>query len=151
MREWLKLKRNNNMPKGTRTLFLLGIAMVLLFAACKSGPTQAELIEKATVAQERSDFAGAIAAYKEFITLYPDAPDAPKCQFMIGYLYANHLNDDASAKEAYQQFIRLYPDHVLIKDAQWELDHLGMDVNEINELNQILGTEADTAKAKTAQ
>src|SRR3989339_883318 len=139
MKIWLKYKRNNNMPKGLRTLSILGIAIVLLLSACKSGPTQQELFEKATVAQERSDFAGAIEAYKEFVQRYPEAPDAPKCQFMIGYLYANHLDNDSSAKEAYQQFIKLYPDHVLIKDAQWELDHLGMDVNEIDELNKILG------------
>ncbi len=137
------------MLKGIRTLFLLGIAMTLLFAACKSGPTQQELFEKATVAQERSDFAGAIATYQEFVTQYPEAPDAPKCQFMIGYLYANHLDDDASAREAYQKFIRLYPENVLIKDAQWELDHLGLDVNEIDELNQILGAEGDSTAAET--
>lgn len=136
------------MLKGLRTLILLGIAMTLLFAACKSGPTQQELFEKATVAQERSDFKAAIEAYQEFVAAFPEAPDAPKCQFMIGYLYANHLNDDTSAKEAYQKFIRLYPENVLIKDAQWELDHLGMDVNEIDELNQILGSEEDSTAAE---
>ena len=137
------------MLKGIRTLILLGTAMTLLFAACKSGPTQQELFEKATVAQERSDFKGAIDAYHEFVSQYPDAPDAPKCQFMIGYLYANHLDNDASAAEAYEQFIRLYPENVLIKDAQWELDHLGMDVNEIDELNQILGSDGDSTAAET--
>ena len=136
------------MLKGIRTLFLLGIAMTLLLAACKSGPTQQELFEKATVAQERSDFGGAITAYQEFVALYPDAPDAPKCQFMIGYLQANHLDDDASAREAYEEFIRLYPENVLIKDAQWELDHLGMDVNEIDELNLILGSEGDSTSVE---
>jgi TolA-binding protein len=137
------------MLKGMRTLFLLGTAITMLFAACKSGPTQQELFEKATVAQERSDFKGAISAYQEFVTLYPDAPDAPKCQFMIGYLYANHVDDDAAAKEAYDKFIRLYPENVLIKDAQWELDHLGLDVNEIDELNLILGAAGDSTATAT--
>jgi len=123
------------------------VGMVVLLTACTGGPSQQELFEKATVAQERSDFQAAIAAYQEFVERYPDAPDAPKCQFMIGYLYANHLDDDAAAREAYDAFIRAYPDHVLIKDAQWELDHLGMDVNEIEELNQILGTEPGEAEA----
>jgi outer membrane protein assembly factor BamD (BamD/ComL family) len=123
--------------------------MIMLLSACKSGPSQQELFEKATVAQEKSDFAGAIGAYQEFVERYPDAPDAPKCQFMIGYLRANHMNDDTSAKEAYRQFIQMYPDHVLIKDAQWELDHLGMDVNEIEELNEILGKEADSTTTAT--
>jgi TolA-binding protein len=136
------------MPRGKAATYLLGLIAIVLLMGCKRGPTQEELFEKATVAQEKSDFRGAIDAYTQFVESYPDAPDAPKCQFMIGYLFANHLDDDTNAAEAYRKFIKLYPDNVLIKDAQWELDHLGMDVNEIEELNKILGGEDSTA-AKT--
>ncbi len=69
---------------------------------------------------------------------------------MVGYLYANHLKNKDQAKAAYQTFIRDYPEHELVKDAQWELDHLGKDVNEIEELNRILSRDSTGAKVDTA-
>ena len=55
------------MLNGKQALIILGTAVLMLLAACKSGPSQQELFEKATVAQEKSDFSGAIAAYREFV------------------------------------------------------------------------------------
>lgn len=123
-----------------------GILTTGLLVGCKSGPTEQELFDRATAAQEQSDFPTAIKAYEELVQKYPKSSYAPKCQFMIGYLYANHLKNVAMAKEAYQSFIKSYPDDQLVKDAQWELDHLGMDVNEIDELNKILAAP-DSASA----
>lgn len=116
-------------------LFALG-AMI----GCKSGPTAQQLFETATAAQEQSDFASAIKSYEGLVKSYPKSEFAPKCQFMIGYLYANHLKDEGKAREAYNAFIKAFPDDPLIKDAQWELDHLGMDVNQIEELNKIMSS-----------
>ncbi|MBL0060500.1 MAG: hypothetical protein IPP40_03175 [bacterium] len=65
---------------------------------------------------------------------------------MIGYLYANHLKDVEKAKAAYQSFIKSFPEDNLVKDAQWELDHLGQDVNQIDELNKMIGTPDSAAK-----
>jgi len=53
---------------------------------------------------------------------------------MIGYRYANDLNDLEKAKEAYNEFLQKYPEHELAPSVQWELDHLGQDISEI-ELN----------------
>jgi len=69
---------------------------------------------------------------------------------MVGYLYANHLKNMDMAKQAYATFIRNYPEHELVKDAQWELDHLGKDVNQIEELNKILSKDSTGAKTDTA-
>ncbi len=83
-----------------------GILTTGLFVGCKSGPTEQELFDRATAAQEQSDFPTAIKAYEELVQKYPKSSYAPKCQFMIGYLYANHLKNVAMAKEAYQSFIK---------------------------------------------
>jgi outer membrane protein assembly factor BamD (BamD/ComL family) len=133
-----------------RTCAILVLSLVVAFAGCKKGPTQEELFEKAKKAQEESNFPAAIDAYQEIVKLYPKSPQAPQCQFMVGYLYANHLKNKDQAKAAYQTFIRDYPEHELVKDAQWELDHLGKDVNEIEELNRILSRDSTGAKADTA-
>ena len=124
------------------------MALVVLFVGCKKGPTQEQLFEEAKKYQEQSNFAAAIGSYQEIVQRYPRSAEAPQCQFMIGYLYANHLKNMEQARQAYQTFIRNYPEHELVKDAQWELDHLGKDVNEIEELNKVLTGRSDTAKVK---
>ncbi|NUO18301.1 tetratricopeptide repeat protein [bacterium] len=129
-----------------RGSILTGLALTLLSLGCKSGPTDQELFERANTAQGQSDFPTAIKAYEELVQRYPKSDYAPKCQFMVGYLYANHLKDTEKARAAYQAFIRNYPDDSLVKDAQWELDHLGQDVNEIDELNKLIGTPDSAAK-----
>jgi outer membrane protein assembly factor BamD (BamD/ComL family) len=134
----------------SKTLLVLGLVLLTAAMGCKRGPTQEELLEKAKKAQEASDFAGAVSAYQDIVKFYPKSVQAPQCQFMVGYLYANHLKNVELAKQAYQTFIRNYPEHELVKDAQWELDHLGKDVNDIEELNRILMKDSAKAKADTA-
>ena len=133
-----------------KTCTVLVLALVMLTAACKKGPTQDELFEKAKKAQEESNFTTAIDSYQEIVKRFPKSPRAPQCQFMVGYLYANHLKNMDMARQAYQAFIHNYPENDLVKDAQWELDHLGKDVNQIEELNKVLtkdstGTKSDSA------
>lgn len=129
-----------------RILAIVLLVLAVAVTACKRGPTQEALFEKAKKSQEESNFQGAIDCYQEIVKRFPKSQQAPQCQFMVGYLYANHLKNIEQAQIAYRTFIRNYPEHELIKDAQWELDHLGKDVNEIEELNKILGK--DTAGAK---
>ena len=54
---------------------------------------------------------------------------------MVGYLYANELKDFDQARQAYSDFVDLYPDHEMAKDAQWEMENLGRDINDIEELS----------------
>ena len=130
-------------------IFIVFMAVVLV-TGCKTGASQQQLFEQAKKCQEESNFTGAVEAYQEIVKRFPKSPQAPQCQFMVGYLYANHLNNIEMAGEAYKTFIREYPEHELVKDAQWELDHIGKDVNEIEELNQILARDSTQAKADTA-
>jgi outer membrane protein assembly factor BamD (BamD/ComL family) len=126
------------------------VSLLTLLVSCEKGPTEQELFQKATLSQEQSDFPTAIKTYEELVKQYPKSSNAPKCQFMIGYLYANHLKQPDKAREAYQAFIKAFPEHLLVKDAQWELDHLGMDVNQIDELNKVIGTQDTAHGAKSA-
>lgn len=135
-----------------RTIVFAGLLVfaVGFFTACEKGPAEQELFQKATLAQEQSDFPTAIKAYEDLVKRFPSSSNAPKCQFMIGYLYANHMKQPDKAREAYQAFIKAFPEHLLVKDAQWELDHLGMDVNQIDELNKVIGTQDTTKGTKSA-
>jgi outer membrane protein assembly factor BamD (BamD/ComL family) len=130
---------------------VLIIALIVAVAACKRGPSQEELFEKAKKSQEESNFPAAIEAYQDIVKRFPKSTQAPQCQFMVGYLYANHMKNMDLAKQAYSTFIKNYPEHELVKDAQWELDHLGKDVNQIEELNKILAKDSTGAKPDTVK
>ena len=131
-----------------RACTLMILVSVVAFGGCKKGPSQEQLFEDAKKFQEKGDFQAAIETYELIVDRHPRSPQAPQCQFMVGYLYANHMKNIDMAKSAYQAFIRNYPEHELVKDAQWELDHLGQDVNEIEELNRVLTTRTDTTSIK---
>jgi outer membrane protein assembly factor BamD (BamD/ComL family) len=139
------MERTGSMRTG-KTIAVSLLVLAVAMAACKRGPSLPELEDKARKYQEESNFQGAINCYQEIVKRFPKSQKAPQCQFMVGYLYANHVKNTEMAAEAYRTFIHNYPEHELVKDAQWELDHLGKDVNEIEELNKILGH--DTAAAK---
>lgn len=115
-----------------------------LVAGCAKGPGERQLFEQAKKYQEESKFIEAAAAYDELVKKYPESHNAPQCLFMVGYLHANHLGDMKKAREAYELFLEKYPNHALVKDARWELAHLGQDVNEIPSLNEMLRTSADS-------
>ena len=52
----------------------------------------------------------------------------------FGFPLANELEDIENSKKAYEKFLQDYPDHVMAKDAKWEIEHLGQNINEIEEL-----------------
>jgi len=131
-----------------RACTLLFLVSVIVFAGCKKGPSQEQLFEEAKKNQEQGNFQAAIQSYETIVKNYPRSPEAPQCQFMVGYLYANHMKNNDMARNSYQTFIKNYPEHELVKDAQWELDHLGQDVNQIEELNRVLTTKEDTVATK---
>ncbi|OGS36925.1 MAG: hypothetical protein A2293_11940 [Elusimicrobia bacterium RIFOXYB2_FULL_49_7] len=58
---------------------------------------------------EQRNFQKAINEYKKFMRLYPDSKDKYKAQFMIGFVYSEHLNDKEKAIAAYQAVVDNYP------------------------------------------
>ncbi|UCE05337.1 MAG: tetratricopeptide repeat protein [bacterium] len=91
-----------------------------------------------------SDFESAIDAHKRLIKKYPDSKIGAQSLFMIGYHYANSISDTTKAREYYQKFLKNYAEHELASSVQWELDHLGQDINEIDFLKA--DTSEDTAQ-----
>ena len=82
------------------------------------------------------------------IEKYPDSKYAVQSLFMIGFIYANNIKDLEKAKEYYSKFIEKHPDSELVTSVQWELDHLGEDINEIDFLKQDEGTEESTSQSE---
>ena len=78
-----------------------------------------------------TDYDKAIDVFKKTVTLYPDSSVGAQSQFMIGFIYANNASDSLKARLAYTAFLEKYPDHELVPSVEWELEHLGKDINEI--------------------
>jgi outer membrane protein assembly factor BamD (BamD/ComL family) len=112
----------------------LCIILIAVITGCAKKPGEEELFTDAKRFQEQSQFQQAVEKYQQLLTLYPNSPLCAQSQFMIGYIYANHIQNYDSARQAYETYLQKYPDDEMAKDAQWELNHLGQDINSINEL-----------------
>lgn len=77
----------------------------------------------------QQDFQQAIEFHKRLIEQFPESKFVPQSRFMIGYIYANDLKDYDSARAAYDTFLTHHPKHELVESVNWELEHLGEDVN----------------------
>ncbi|MBD3373940.1 tetratricopeptide repeat protein [candidate division KSB1 bacterium] len=82
-------------------------------------------------ANNLKEYEKAIKAYKTLVEKYPDSPYCVKSSFMIGFLYANDLKDLDRAKAAYEEFLQKWPNDELAPSVEWELEHLGQDISEI--------------------
>ncbi len=74
----------------------------------------------------------AVDAFQQLVADFPQSRHVPQAQFMIGYIYANHIKDLERARTAYTTFKQKYPDHELVPSVDWELEHLGQDVSDLN-------------------
>lgn len=76
------------------------------------------------------DYDKAIEAYKKVVENFPNSKYVEQARFMIGYIFANNIKDYDKARQAYNDFLKHHPNSELADDVQWELDHLGQDIEE---------------------
>jgi outer membrane protein assembly factor BamD (BamD/ComL family) len=81
---------------------------------------------------KKEQFGKAVAVYERVVEKFPQSKYQPQSLFMIGYIYANHLKDFEKAKTHYDKFVENYPEHELTASVQWELQHLGKDISDID-------------------
>ena len=69
------------------------------------------------------------------MTNFPKSDQAHNAQFMMGYIYANHLDDKDKAHTEFQRFIDLYSGEVeeyFLESARAELKSLKEGAPELN-------------------
>ena len=110
------------------------IPVMLILFGCGPKVTDVEMFTQANQLQREGKYDEAIGIYDNLIAKYPASTYGPQAQFMIGFIYANEVKNLDKAKEAYEKFLKAYPEHEMAKDAKWELDHLGQDIDDIEAL-----------------
>jgi len=70
--------------------------------------------------------------YRMIVEKYPATKWGAKSQFMIGYMYANYVNNYEKAKKEYRRFIDLYPTDQLVSAVDFEMNHLGKSLDDLD-------------------
>ncbi len=116
------------------------LAAALIVAGCGKGGSgtpaagEAELFAKAQELQKDEKFDEAIRTYRQLVREFPKTKQGANSQFMIGYIYANHVKDYEQGKIELQRFIDKFSstaDSGLIAGAKFELQWMGKDIEDI--------------------
>ncbi len=74
----------------------------------------------------------AIGDYEEFLKKYPRNEKAPEVKFLIAFTYHNSLNENDLARKNYQEFIEQYPESPLKVSAEFEMENIGKDIDNLD-------------------
>ncbi len=109
---------------------MIGLLILLLvFTACSKKKSESEYFQTAYDQYNKEQYQEAIQNFEKVLKYYPEGSNASKAMFMIGFIHANNTKNLEEAKKYYTMFIEKYPQHELVSSADYELKHLGQDVN----------------------
>lgn len=138
-------------------VLILLSAPVLVFNGCSKTEkvdAVAELFKEAQEMQQAQKYEDAVRIYRKIIRDHPDSDKCPNSQFMIGYIYANHINDYEQAKIELERFLEKYEatsDSGLVVGAKFELQWLGKSIEEIPVLANLNEKDSTGAVTDTSQ
>ncbi len=122
-------------------------ALVILMLACSEKLTEQEYNSRAKKTYSKQNIDSTLINYKAMIKYYPQGEYHAEALFMLGFINANDLKNFDEAKKYYIEFTTKYPDHELADDAQYEIETLGKDINELPIFQNAI---ADSAKETQA-
>ena len=102
-----------------------------ILTGCSEEKTEEDYFTLANEQYSQEAYADAIENFKIILEKFPEGTTTAKATFMLGFINANNLKNLEEAKKYYTLFIEKYPGHDLADDAQYELNTLGQDVNEL--------------------
>jgi outer membrane protein assembly factor BamD (BamD/ComL family) len=127
----------------------MGIAVLTLaalvgsVAGCAKGEKTKkadELFAGAQQLQQEEKYTEAIKVYRQIAEQFPKSRQGANSQFMIGYIYANHVKDLEQARLDLNRFLTGFAgvaDSGLIAGAHFELQFLGKDISDIPTLSAL--------------
>ncbi|MFH0766173.1 MAG: tetratricopeptide repeat protein [Calditrichota bacterium] len=133
------------------TIGILAATTTLWFAGCggKAKPgDEVEMFAQAQEFQKDEKYEDAVRTYRQIVSDFPKTRQAINGQFMVGYIYANHIKDYEQAKIELNRFIDNFgskADSGLVAGARFELKYLGKSIDEIPILTDTGGDTATTS------
>jgi outer membrane protein assembly factor BamD (BamD/ComL family) len=112
-------------------IFIGSVTALFLILSCSETKTEEEYYLLANEQYGQEAYADAIENFKIILEKFPEGETTAQATFMLGFIYANSLENLEEAKKYYTLFIEKYPDNDLADDAQYELNNLGQDVNDL--------------------
>jgi len=112
-------------------LSVVGSLLLFSLFSCSTKVNEEEYYKAAKEAYTKNNFKLAIQDFQKLINNYPQGKHTAEAAFMLGFINANDLKDFEAAKKYYTEFIKKYPKHELADDAQYELQTLGKDINDL--------------------
>ena len=103
--------------------------------------TPRALRTQARLTQQLGDMTTALALYEGLLAKHPECTYAVEAQFMVGYIYEEHVRDLDRARTAYQKVIDHYPDSELALSAKHLLPHVGRAAEEWVEFQEGVTTQ----------
>ncbi len=117
--------------KKTLLLFSFLILSLGVFGGCTKEMGEKEYYDRAYEFMRQNDWQQAEANFEKLVHNYPNGVYSSQSLFMMGFINANYLKNLDKARQYYQEFLQKYPEHKLAKDAQYELQNLGKDIEDL--------------------
>ena len=111
--------------------YLSALMLIFFIAACSTKLSEEDYYSKAQENYASQKFGLAIENFTGITENYPDGKHHAEALFMLGFINANDVKNFEEAGKYYSAFVDKYPKHELADDAQYELENLGKDINDL--------------------
>lgn len=98
------------------------------------------LMSQAQVYQDLKEWKQALRSLEEIRTLHPKSLEVPQAEFLIGYIYYEHLRRDKLAQQTFENMLKNHPKSELADDAEALLKDLQSGRTYLKEMMKNLGS-----------
>ena len=105
--------------------------LTTILFACSTKLAEEEYYKTAKTSYSNGEIEIAIQNFKGIVDNYPEGERHAEGLFMLGFINANDIKDFDGAKKYYSSLVEKYPEHDLADDANYELQNLGKDINDL--------------------
>ena len=124
----------------SKALFLFALLIIVGGFACSEKTSEQEYFGMAKAYMEQQNWEKAEEMFSSVLNAYPDGAHASESLFMVAYINANYTKNLEKARASYEKFLAKFPDSDLADDAQYELQHLGKNIDELPFMTDSLKT-----------
>lgn len=123
-----------------KTIYL-GFILIIVSGCSQSIDSINEQIK---IEQEKGNSEAVYALYEKILDDFDGTDHYPTALFQMAFMNHNDFSRFDLAKQQYQEFLEKFPDHELASSAKFELQYIGIPVNEIPFIKDSLNVKTET-------